>query len=107
MVIVSDRLSKGDRYPTTESAESAFWDSVTGALLAHSERLASAQWPGAELAVIRDHGDHVHLAEKTIRSGCPPICQAWTLTDAATGITAFLRRLRLLAEKELSDHASP
>ncbi|GAA3095496.1 hypothetical protein [Streptosporangium carneum] len=105
VVLVSDHLSKGDRHPTKESAETAFWVPVTDALLSHPERLASAKWPDTELAVVSDHDDHVHLAEKTHRSGSSPTCQAWTLADAETGVTAFLNRLRLLTGAPPSDEA--
>ncbi|GHH68743.1 hypothetical protein GCM10017673_18370 [Streptosporangium violaceochromogenes] len=98
VVLVSDHLSKGDRYPSRETAETAFWLSVTGSLLSHSERLASASWPGIEVAVIYDCDERVHLAERLSRPKSSPACRAWTFTSLAEGTTAFLGRLHVLTK---------
>lgn len=96
VVLVSPNVTRGDEYPDPEAAEASLWASVVDSILAAADRLASAEWPGVEIAALLDRtNSRAVVAERTRRNG--PRVQVYEGRDAA--LQAFQERVQALITK--------
>ncbi|MEV7966603.1 hypothetical protein AB0O34_11555 [Sphaerisporangium sp. NPDC088356] len=91
LVLISDSVSQGTPVPA-EQPERAFWAVVVERLLSHPDRLASASWPGVEIALLIDpRTSMAHIVE---HSGLA--CKAQPVATKEIGLLAWQGRLRAL-----------
>jgi hypothetical protein len=95
VVLISDKVTEGNEYPDLDAAEEAFWRRVTDSILAETDRLASARWPGVEIAAVRDKVNGRAVLVERSGSGS----QLWTHDDKGTAVAAFQQRLCALIAK--------
>lgn len=93
VILLSERVSEGCEYASSEAAEAAFWAQVVNSVFAARDRHASAVWPGVEVAAVLDQVNRQAIvAERTRRQGQ----RVFVADDKAAALEVFHRRLRLL-----------
>jgi hypothetical protein len=94
----SDSRSTDAPYPSSETAESAFWGAITDSIMAaRTPKDPYACWPGVELAAVRDPlTKKVHLVERVSR-----MCRVRVLLPIESAQTAFWVRLLQLIPEEV------
>lgn len=96
VIFISDKVSQGDRYPSPDAAEAAFWAGAVDSVLAEKDRIASAAWPGVEIAALLDKvNGRALVAERTRRHG-PRLAIHDGREEA---LAAFQERVRALIKK--------
>lgn len=96
VVLISAAVSRGDDYANPVAAQTAFWTGVVDSILAANDHIASATWPGVEIAAALDKiNGRAAVAERTRRGG--PQVRVHEGRDAA--LADFHDRIRALISK--------